>query len=451
MKKKGFKGWNDVCAFTFRQNVRKTGYKAVTTIISFLIIAAIIAVIIILAYNDNKKSKDEMEEYVSPIQAVYIIDKSGYLEDFNQYAETLLEGVFDDTNFIYVYDEKDLETREKWLETALKDEKEAVVIYVSLDNAGYVIEALVPDNSNYKENDCNKLTSHMLSYFEMNKLTKVLSPEQAAEVLRPTTSSFDTIGDDGNVAVTLIKMFGPMIFGLLLYMMLILYGQNIAKEVSMEKMSKLVETLLVSIHPNALITGKVIAIALTAIIQFLTWIASVIIGFVAGNAIAHLLYPEYENVIVTVIKFLRDNISETALSLPSILLAIVIFCIGFLFYSFLAGLSGCMMGRPDEASSAAVFFQLPVIISWLVTYMSTLMEKEALVKVLRYIPLTAPFSVPMDLISGTIGIWQGLVALLILLVFSYFVIILSVKVYKGLVLYTGQKVSLKLIGKILKA
>jgi len=78
------------------------------------------------------------------------------------------------------------------------------------------------------------------------------------------------------------------------------------------------------------------------------------------------------------------------------------------------------------------------------------MENDALLAVVRNIPFTIPFCVPADLLTGAIGIGQGIVSTVILMVFSVLVIMLSGRIYKGMVLYTGQKINVKTIVGILK-
>ena len=76
-------------------------------------------------------------------------------------------------------------------------------------------------------------------------------------------------------------------------------------------------------------------------------------------------------------------------------------------------------------------------------------EKEKLLAVVRNIPFTIPFCVPADLLTGAIGIVQGIISMVILMIFSVLVIMLSGRIYKGLVLYTGQKISWKnLVGAL---
>jgi len=233
--------------------------------------------------------------------------------------------------------------------------------------------------------------------------------------------------------------------------MLILYGQTISKSVSTEKTSKLVETLLTSVHPYALITGKILAVTSMALIQFLTWIVAVFAGLYGGNAIAHSLYPSYHNSVIAVINFLKDNIGETALSAPAVILTILFFFVGFLFYSVMAGVAGCMVSKPEDVASTQALFQFPIIISWLIVYFAPLSGHEDILNIARYIPFTAPFSVPAELLTGVTGPVEGLISFAVLLVFTLLFVMLSGKIYKGLILYSGEKVSFKMIGKVLTA
>lgn len=138
------------------------------------------------------------------------------------------------------------------------------------------------------------------------------------------------------------------------------------------------------------------------------------------------------------------------MSIPAIILALIIFVIGFLFYCVLAGLTGAMVSRPEDVSSTQGLYQFPVIISWLTCFMSAALEKESILKVARYIPFTAPFCTPVDLIIGNIGLANGVVSAVILILVSISMTMISARIYKGLVLYTGQKLSLKTIINTIK-
>lgn len=441
--KHNFRGWNTVFGFTFRQATKGVGFKLVTALITVLILGAILLANVLVA---KPEKADQMEP--SPIKAVYVLDNSGLQPtDYKKMNPELSGEQFQNVQFMMATDQ----SREEVIKTAAADSSQTIAVIITTKETGYEIEAVIPDNSTITKKQADALLGPMSSGFESSKLMQAgLSVEQLTTVLKPVATSFSDIGESTSQIAMVIKIIAPMLFGFMLYMMLLLYGQTISKSVSNEKTSKLMETLLTSIHPYALITGKVLAITSMAILQFVTWILATFVGLYGGNAIAHSIYPGYENSVIAVINFLKDNIGETALSLPAVILALLFFCVGFLFYCVIAGLAGCMVSKPEDVATTQAIFQFPIIISFLVCYLAPIMGNEGILKVARYIPFTAPFSVPVDLITGTIGLAEGIIMLAILSIFTFLIVMLSARIYKGLLLYTGQKISFKMLGNILK-
>ena len=441
-----FRGWTSVYGFTFKEATKGTAFKVVTTMITLVLLIALVLINIFSAKPDKDDGIDEVT--ASPIKTVYVLDQSG-LEptDFKTMNPQFTEEQFEHIEFIQFEDQ----SRDAIIQMAQSHSSEAIAIVITKVEKNFEIEAIVPDESEISSFDAEVLLGPITSGFETNKLLQSgLSDEQLTTITKPIVTSFQDIGEDENEMASFIQIFAPMLFGLIIYMMLLLHGQNVSKSVSVEKTSKLMETMLTSIHPYAMITGKVMAITSVAILQFLTWIVAVIVGLFGGNAIARLLYPEYENTVITIINFARDNIGDTAFSIPALLIAIFFFCIGFLFYNVIASLAGALVSKPEDVASTQILFLIPIIISFFITYLAPLMEYKKLIVVTRYIPFTSPFTVPVDLVTGSVNLLEGLISLVILLIATLLMILLVSRIYKGLVLYHGQKLSLKTIGQILK-
>lgn len=441
--KNNFRGWKTVYHFTLRQATKGLGFKLITILLSLIIIGLIIVVNVFAA-----KPEADTPNLISPIDSVYILDQSGLPPtDYKLLSPQLSEEQFNHINFINLDDI----SRDDAVQMAANN-TQSIVVVITKKEADYELEAIIPEQSSVTKNQAEEVLTPLSEAFQTNKLMQSgLSMEQLSSAMKPVITSYSSIGEKTNEIAFVIQMIAPMIFGLMLYMMLLLYGQTISKSVSTEKTSKLMETILTSIHPYALISGKVLAITTMALFQFVIWIASAVVGLYAGNAIAHNLYPGYENSVITIINFLKDNIGETALSIPAIVLAVIFFCVGFLFYCVLASLAGCMVSKPEDVASTQALFQFPVIISWLVCYFAPITGNEQLLTIVRYIPFTAPFSVPVNLITGSMGLVEGVIALATMLLFTLLVIMLAGRLYKGLILYNGQKLNLQMLGKILKA
>lgn len=454
--KNNFRGWATVFNFTFRQSTKKS-FKLTTTLIAFLIIGAIIIINIVSAKPEDREYDDQGNYYnqedipsgISSIKKVVIQDKSGLpATDYSAMHPGPFSQYFSNTEFITL----DIQTRSELLDYTIKDSDNTIAVIITSKDGVFEFEAMIPHNSVVATEDVNHLLNQMTSSFEGNKIMHAnLSDEALTAVFTPVIASYSEFGESSSEIAMVIKILTPMVFSFLMYFMLLFYGQNVSKSVSTEKTSKLMETLLTSIHPYAMITGKVLASTAIAIIQFISWILAGVVGLYGGNAIAHYLYPGYESSVISFINFIKDNIGETGMTLPAVLLAILVFGIGFMFYCVIAALAGCMVSRPEDVASTQGLFQFPIIISWLLSYFGPLSGNYRLTSVLKYIPFTAPFSVPADVITGTTGLAEGLLYLIILTVFTFIVVMLSAKIYKGLVLYNGQKANMNILLKILKS
>ncbi|TCT14873.1 ABC-type Na+ efflux pump permease subunit [Natranaerovirga pectinivora] len=454
--KNNFRGWTSVFNFTFKQSTKLVGFRVVTTLISVLILLGLILMNVLMARSDAKTDPYEYmdpSEYVideierSPINTVYILDNSGLeATDFNELLEDITDNQFAHTEFVTVTNQ----SRDEVVQSAAQHSNQTIAVIISLSDTGYELEAIVPYNSLISTWEAESFLWPMLSAFDYNKIMQMgLTDDQLNAALKPIVTSHLVIGDETNEIANMIKVVAPMFFAFVLYMMLILYGQTVSKSVSSEKVSKIMETLLSSVHPYAIITGKVLAITGMAILQFSIWIVSAIVGLYGGNAIAQGIYPGFENTAITIINFFRDNIGETAFTLPAFVLALVFFCVGFLFYCVLAGLTGCIVSKPEDVASTQSLFVFPIIISWLVSYLAPGMGNQTLIGIIRYIPFTSPFSVPVEILTGSISYIEGIISLLVLSLFSLFVIMIAGRIYKGLVLYYGQKLSFKMFKEVL--
>lgn len=441
--KNNFRGWKTVFDFTFRQSTKGAAFKVVTVLMALVIIVGFALINIFVAKPDDNKVE------ISPVKTVFVLDESGLQPtDFRLYNQELSSEQYKNVTFINT----DGKSRKEAIDMAAADSTESIAVIITAGTEGYTMEAAIPSGSTIGKGQAGDVLNQMQTSFESSKLMQSgLSQEQLYAVLMPVVTSYADIGENTNMIAFVIKMIAPMLFGFILYFMLLLYGQTISKSVSTEKTSRLMESILTSIHPYALITGKVLAITSMAVLQFVIWIGAGIIGLYGGNEIAKYFYPEYQNSVITIINFLKDNIGETAMTAPALILAVVILCFGFLFYSVLAGLAGSMVSKPEDVASTQALFTLPIVISFLACYLTPIMGNETVTNVLRFIPFTIPFGVPADLITGTTGLLQGVISLAILAVFSILIIMLSGKLYKGLVLYNGQKADLKMMMNVLRA
>jgi len=443
-----FRGWKSVFSFNYKQNAGAKSYIATTTLVA---IGLIVAAIIISIVAAKPEEGDEIAEAsFCAVETAYVLDLAGMGElKFDEWIPELSDMYYLDLSLVQV---SDMTVEELQTMAAREESGLAVGVVIEKTENSIEVTAVVPSTSEELSlTDGQEVADLVAVAVEHARfLQSGLSELQFSQINKQVVIGVADAGEETDVVVTLVKLFAPAVFGLVLYFLLLMYGQNINQSVSVEKTSKLVETLLTSLHPYALLTGKVFAIVATAMQQFFIWVAALLIGIVGGGKIAEMVYPGTESGLSVVIAFMRDNIGESAFSPVAVVLALITFCLGFVFYCVLSGMAGSMVSRPEEAASTQSIFSLPIVISWAVCYFGSLLEKESLMLVARNIPFSIPFCVPVDLLTGAIGIGQGILSTIILLVFSLLIIMLSGRIYKGLLLYTGEKITMKNVIGVLR-
>lgn len=449
--KENLRGFKAVFGFTFKQMAGTVSYKLLTVIVAILLAGALILINIFGANSSTDKTEEGTGENTPNIVAdntlsvekVLVLNNSG-LGDIGFSTEAQGNSAFSNTEFV-TYQGSDIK------DAIASATDRTIILQITKTDGDYLIEGFLPQGSILSEADVSDLLNVYSGVFRTVKYHIAgLTEEQLTMAGQPVAFNFNNIGEEDSIATIIVQLIAPMLFGLMMYFMLIFYGQSVSKSVSGEKTSKLVETLLVSVRPEALIAGKVLAVAIQGLLQFVIWIAAIFAGLYGGNAIAASLHPGYSNPVISVIDLIKDNIGQSALSLPAVLLAIVFFFVGFLFYSVLAALAGSMVSKPEDAASTQALLQMPIVISFLLCYIMPIAGHGGFMTYARYIPFTAPFSVPVDVMTGVVSLPEGLLMLAVMLLFTLLFIGISARIFKGLILYNGQKINFKTIQGVLK-
>jgi ABC-type Na+ efflux pump permease subunit len=163
-----------------------------------------------------------------------------------------------------------------------------------------------------------------------------LAPEALAQALTPVLYEVSDFGEEVDEMKELVEVLCTMLFLMVVYFMVLIYGMQICTEVSLEKTSKLVEQLLTSVTPYGMVAGKTLAVITASIIQFLIWVISALVGLFGGDKLAGTVYPEYESKITVITDALSGWFGEMAFSPVSIILAVLILVAGLVFYLLLA-------------------------------------------------------------------------------------------------------------------
>lgn len=426
MKKGMFTGWKDVLNFTFVQNTKTKTFKASLIGIAILIFIIFFSINVIMGYvsdNGNKK-----KGVVNKVDNISIINNIGIddelLEKFKETYEYIAK------SDITVYDNK------KVSEVVEGVEKNTIVINLYKGEADedkniqYMLDVYATKDLSKK--NVKKVVKEFSNYFDEIKYNLTSLEPEAMRIITSEYSvySVDVNDKDESFGVIIARIFVPMMFVLLIYFMVLMYGQSISKSLIVEKNSKLMEMLLTSVKPHAIVLGKILAMYLNAIMQMGIWIISGVAGFIVGDKVAKNMFSNYDNAIVNVIRLLKED-SASAFSISAVIIGVLAIFVGFLLYCVFAALVASNITKAEELANGMSIFQMVTVAGFLGAYMLPLLQAESpIVDILRYIPVTSPFMLTSDVIIGNIGIAGACVSLLIMIGTTIVMIILTGKNYK---------------------
>lgn len=441
-KKGMFTGIKEIFSFTATQTIKGKGFISSTVIIAIVIAIIFGGICVLQAINFDDSDDDiggnadyNTEDIFETIKEVYLLNETDYKTDS-------VKKLFVETENILKEKQKTEIQVVSSLSKAVTNKTDIVILKVEQSSGvagGLSVNILTTFNSTVDEEELDQFVtfvseSAQYAVFSVGKL------DEKAIGFVSLPSNVENIGTETEVqslGMMMARLLVPMIFCLALYMIVLIHGQSISKAIIADKSSKLIEMLLTSVKPYAIVAGKVLGVATVAIGQMLVWLGSGVIGYLIGNEIAKSMNSQYINYVGEVIKIMQSDTQGVAFSAGAVIIAILVVIIGFFMYCVLAAFAGAFVSRIEDLSASNTIFQLPVVISFLVAYLVGIAQgmgsgvNRAVQMAIYYIPLTSPFSTPSGIILGDITIAEGIISLLVLIIFSVIMILATGKVYKG--------------------
>ena len=433
-----------VFGFSCSQMLKKKGFVISTILIALFIFGGIFAVMAISASSEHKEAEEPTKVgNLIVCNESDIVCEDGSVLTTALLADAIREATDSKTITVEWKDKAVIADEVKAVENALGDgDTDTFFAVIRKTDDGYGLYMVRPKECSWREGEVTSAGEAMIpllkEYVERN-----VNAELAMFVRMPTAGDTIVVGEDTSIAAQFIKYLLPMISGMLVYFMVLIYGQDIARSVAAEKTSKLMEMMLSFVSPDALIFGKILAGFVMSVVQVLIWVASGIGGYLVGGIVARSIDPNYTDRVAQVFNAIRAVTGSSALTIVPIILSLAILFLGLLLYYSIAGIGGSVVTKPEEIGSANAVITFPTMIFWMVGYFAALSQNETVLTVCRYIPFTAPFTATAEILVGKISIVTGLIVVAEMLACTLFMVWLAGKIYRGLVLYSGEKLSIK--------
>ncbi len=310
----------------------------------------------------------------------------------------------------------------------------ADVLLVTLERAesgDFTLAVTVPEGSGLTQADADAYASFLSGYADNILRAKVgLAPFETADE--------ETLAD---AVYSVLAMLVPYLCLMVLYFMVLFYGQSVAGCVLMEKTSKLMDFFLVTVEPAAMVLGKILATALAGILQMAVWLAS-LAGGRPRTALARAAVPGQTPAAVQVMESLAQLTG--LFSLPALLLAAAIILAGFLMYCSLSAIGGSLAGKAEDLGTTNVLFSMVLVASFLACIIAGGMDGSAAGAAwLDWVPFTAVLIAPAHVLLGELTLAQGAAICALVLVCAVAIAWLAGRIYRMMSLYKGNPPSIQ--------
>lgn len=237
--------------------------------------------------------------------------------------------------------------------------------------------------------------------------------------------------------------------GILIYMILLIYGSMVMRGVMEEKTNRISEVIISSVKPFQLMMGKIIGIGAVGITQFIIWI--VLIGLL--QFVIPLFFPTLASQVPQGAEAVPMSgnvgmISKISEGLQSIPVGLLLFCFlfyflgGYLMYASLFAAIGSVSEDQQEAQQLVFPVMMPIILGFVMLTKAIQDPNSGLALFGSLFPLTSPI-VMLGRIPFGVPWAELLLSMALLILFFIFCTWLAGRIYRTGILMYGKKGSWK--------
>lgn len=304
---------------------------------------------------------------------------------------------------------------------------------------GNEIEFRARNLSNFQvERDVRVAVSQAVQAARMRE--QGLDVVEVATLLRPVDVQTLRVTEEGEAAETAeSSFFLGYILGMMVYVLVVLYGINVMRSVLEEKTNRIVEVIVSSMKATHLMAGKILGVGAVAVLQVSIW---ALLGTVAATR---------SDTIAKRMGLPADALSSLNVDPWMLASAVAFFILGFLLYAALFAAVGAAVNSEQEAQQFQTVALLPLIAPLVFIRQVISDPLGTTATALGLIPFTAPVTMPMRMAAAAVPAWQIGLSLAGTLGAVVVVAWVAGKIYRIGILSTGKKPSLRELGHWLRA
>lgn len=230
-------------------------------------------------------------------------------------------------------------------------------------------------------------------------------------------------------------------YSILAMILCLMSASYVIRAVVEEKDSRLVELLLVSVKPMALLAGKILAVMAFTF----GWLLAMLAGFgVSCGLTAGLMGPGVLQKQLSGLLAAVPRVQEDLWQAAGVLLVLLVSLgLGYLTMSLIGGVVGACCSGMEEAGEATGPVMLLTMAGYLASCVVGAVPSGPVAVFSTLCPVVSIFCAPVQFAGGNVSIWLVLASWAIQAAVIWGLLTLASRVYAGLIVHRGSRVKLR--------
>ncbi len=262
-------------------------------------------------------------------------------------------------------------------------------------------------------------------------------PEKVSELVRSVGLSTVRVTEEGGkqegAAAGIILAFALFF---ILYIILLIYGQQVLHGVIEEKSSRIVEVIVSAVRPFELMMGKLIGICGVALTQTSIWIGTMVVLTLPG--------------VVAAMTWLPEEVSIPTLEPALLVHFFLLFLLGFFLFASIYAAIGAAFNSIQEAQQVAGAAVVFVVAPFL--FMNSVLNDpdSTMAVVASLVPFLTPLLMLLRIAIKTPPMWQILLGYVLTTATVLALVAIAARIYRVGILMYGKKPTLQEIWRWLR-
>lgn len=442
MKKSNITGWKNVFTFTLIQTLKSKAF-----IISYIIFIVLAMVSMPIISRITSSGRSDMNA-PSPVKKVYVNNETT-LPNMN-----FREGIKDQrmSNIAFEAMQEDYNVVTSRIEDK---ERESIILTISESEGNYSLNFIKAGNGPINEKSLQLIADSIATQFDIYKMNTLgITGKLLSMIHAPITTKVSMADANGALIIKEDTHISSseywFIYGILFMVIVVnnLAGTQIASSILTEKSTRVIEYLLTSVKPLAIMVGKIMAMLAAVLLQLISATAILIVS----NKISGALF--FSNGESLISQYIPKGIFKN-LNIINVVFCLILIVLGMIFYAALAGLAGATVSRIEELNEGLMLFNFVNMIGSYVGIGAAIMLIGKGINVFVIFsflfPLSSLFILPGAILIGKASLPLAAAAIVLQVIFIILLFRFVAKVYETLILHNGNKIKIKELLKLSKA